>query len=222
MTPSLHVNLLSAFLAGKSCSAIALAFNLSIEDILAWFESERTQSTLRRLEALQLHQARIVSSSLLPAATGSLSNTSTAAPDLALRTRAAANLVRLGLRFCAPPSKARAPIPGPEVLAALSLSRESQKQAPRETPPASHPESPLESRAHSPRTGEMPPKPTDPVRGADRQASSPPRQNSAFARPAMAITHEAPAATLRHSSGTTCPIQHTLNTHRPCSLANTG
>lgn len=109
MSSTLHPNLLSAFLAGKSCSAIALAFNLSVEDVLTWFESDLTQSTLRRLEALQLQQARIGSGSVLPHAAGSLTNTCDSADNPALRTRAASNLVRLGLRFTAPSRNSAAP-----------------------------------------------------------------------------------------------------------------
>ncbi|MBL8885769.1 MAG: hypothetical protein JNK16_03840 [Phycisphaerales bacterium] len=104
MTPSLHPQHRSAFLDGKSCATIAKAFSLSVEEVLAWFESDLTQSTLRRLESLQLQQARIVSFSVLPAATGSLCRTSTTAPDPILQTRAASNLVRLGLRFSGAPS----------------------------------------------------------------------------------------------------------------------
>ncbi|MBX3381139.1 MAG: hypothetical protein KF805_13680 [Phycisphaeraceae bacterium] len=99
MTPTLHPQLLSAFLDGKSCATIAKTFSLSVEEVLAWFESDLTQSTLRRIESLQLQQARIVSFSVLPAATGSLSRTSATAPDPVLQTRAASNLLRLGLRF---------------------------------------------------------------------------------------------------------------------------
>lgn len=105
VTPSIHQFLLTAFLDGKSCATIARTFNLSVDEVLAWYESDSTQATLRRIEALQLQQARIVSFSLLPGATGSLAHTSTTAGDLTLRTRAAANLVRLGLRFSAPPPK---------------------------------------------------------------------------------------------------------------------
>ncbi|MGH7243941.1 MAG: hypothetical protein ACREJD_11025 [Phycisphaerales bacterium] len=104
MTPSLHPHLLSAFLAGKSCASIATDFSLSIEEVLTWFESDLTQSTLRRLESLQLQQARIVSFSVLPGVTDSLTNTSNTAADPTLRTRAASNLLRLGLRFAAPAS----------------------------------------------------------------------------------------------------------------------
>ena len=140
MSPSLHPNLLSAFLAGKSCSAIALTFNLSIEAVLTWFESGHTQSTLRRLEALQLQQARIVSFSVLPHAAGSLTNTCESADNPALRTRAASNLVRLGLKFTTASRNATAPAPCEGVAAGFDspadlnthASRDSQAPSPQE------------------------------------------------------------------------------------------
>lgn len=104
MTPTLHANLLAAFLDGKSCATIARTFNLSIQDVLSWFESELTQTTLSRLEALQHHQARLVSFKILSGASDSLTDTCATSPNPALRTRAASGLLRLGLRF-APPGR---------------------------------------------------------------------------------------------------------------------
>jgi len=140
VTPTLHSNLLSAFLAGKSCSAIALTFNLSIEEVLAWFESDYTQSTLRRLESLQHQQARIVSFSVLPGAADSLTNTCHTADNPLLRTRAASNLVRLGLRF-ASPSKS------PSLARGVAENAASAQPAAEIAAPAEHPTS--TSRSHS-------------------------------------------------------------------------
>jgi hypothetical protein len=157
VTAPLHPQLLSAFLDGKSCATIARTFSLSIEEVLAWFESDLTQSTLRRLESLQLQQARIVSFSVLPGAADSLTNTCHTADNPILRTRAASNLVRLGLRFAAP-SKS------PSLAQAVADAASDQPAAEIATP-AERPNSTIQSRSSEPFV------PSDPSVNSDSSAA---------------------------------------------------